>query len=840
MKTFNYVIEDYISNHKALTEKLLNSTTNIYLHKSDTGMGGSSVFLEVKGQKIILVQPLTGMIEGKYIQYSDNPNIYFVHKGSKHHLKSALDRIHAINEGVICTTAESLIAYNDKNGIDYLKEFTLVIDESDCYSTTTYRGEAFYQLYRLISNKSFNRVIATTATPLHNYIDMPFGIIDEVFKVSRKNEREKTISINNHFNINEIIRHVNEKEKVVIFTNEVKNYKQILNNNGLSDKIIQCLTSKGINPKINIGTERTQEEIVFESLNEDASIYILSSKYLIGFDMSIDANVYIISDNSGMYKHEAKHYNEIIQAYGRIRKNVISATLIINGPSQPYNLKLINDLYSTKMTEDQYKVFLNEINNQLLCDTFDIDILTKRLSDVGFYVKNICDSNFEKISKKCESLEKRLANLYVEQSNTIDTHINTILLNMEGDMDTDTSFSFSIACDYAISAYMHQTNDVSLLTDKRLQVDRVINKIYNNTEVLDSLGKNEREIIKTAYFVYNFDDNIVKYNKANMMKAYDIADKVIHKCVMKGLESVKTNEKRVPIPGTRNMTTLPLEFKVDKEWIKVNQFINIDHNYLYVNVERDVKTAIKKFDSEIIKKTIEKVKDIIKELSKIKNYDQANYLATYNMLSLSLKNQKKNYINYLKYLLVKTTTNNPVNFRITNKDGRQYNPLTKVAGCLRDIIPTNNHQLLDIQSANPTFIDYVTNDNISGEVYQNIMNNTGCTRKEAKVKYNTMLNTINLPYHKYNTFFREICNYSEKSANIITEFMLKPENNVKGGMFRSMVKIEKRAIDLIIKDLDITNYTRLHDAIMIHDTIERDLSRVITDGYIKIMLHKEF
>lgn len=173
------------------------------------------------------------------------------------------------------------------------------------------------------------------------------------------------------------------------------------------------------------------------------------------------------------------------------------------------------------------------------------------------------------------------------------------------------------------------------------------------------------------------------------------------------------------------------------------------------------------------------------------------------------------------------------NFKITTKDYREYNPLTKTSRQLRTLMPFKVIEC-DIKSAFPTFLDIETGAKIKGEVYNNVMRTEGITRDKAKKKFNTMCNSGAYHCVEETIDFLVNCGYTlEQSEHIVT---LTHDKERK--FFSYMTEYESVAISSFKKQNGLQRGTRLHDSVIfIDDKVKPKLLNVelLCDfGYIEL------
>ena len=150
------------------------------------------------------------------------------------------------------------------------------------------------------------------------------------------------------------------------------------------------------------------------------------------------------------------------------------------------------------------------------------------------------------------------------------------------------------------------------------------------------------------------------------------------------------------------------------------------------------------------------------------------------------------------------------NFKITSKEGRDYNPIVKVPREFRKYFPFVLNQY-DIKSAYPHFIDMTIGSRCASSIYSEIQNHFNIKRSEAKILFNRKLNSGK--YHDrqhFIDFFSPF--YKEHTAALVD--MIQNENKP---LWKVMQHWESIATDTFKKANKVDSFTRLHDAMLIID-----------------------
>jgi hypothetical protein len=164
------------------------------------------------------------------------------------------------------------------------------------------------------------------------------------------------------------------------------------------------------------------------------------------------------------------------------------------------------------------------------------------------------------------------------------------------------------------------------------------------------------------------------------------------------------------------------------------------------------------------------------------------------------------------FLICKELNLSTEHFIISNKDNREFNPISKTSRQLRPLAPFKIIEC-DIKNAFPTFLDLETKASLKDHVYNNLMQSRNITRGEAKILFNKFCNS-----GKYNTIQKTIsffltCGYTENQCD---ELITLTHDNKK--LFYSyMTEYENLAIQNFIFNNDLKRGARLHDALLFID-----------------------
>jgi hypothetical protein len=151
-------------------------------------------------------------------------------------------------------------------------------------------------------------------------------------------------------------------------------------------------------------------------------------------------------------------------------------------------------------------------------------------------------------------------------------------------------------------------------------------------------------------------------------------------------------------------------------------------------------------------------------------------------------------------------------FIVSQRDNREFNPITKTSRQLRSFAPFKIIEC-DIKSAFPTFLDVETDAKLKDHVYNNLMLTRGITRGEAKVLFNTVCNSGKYKSKEETTMFFLACGYTQLEC----EHLITLTHNLKRKFYSFMTEYERAAIQYFIFMNDLKRCVRLHDAVLFID-----------------------
>lgn len=840
MKTIK--IKDYVSNDKIANSIITDFSTNKYIIKGSTGIGGTSAVLNIKDQNIVIISPLTGMIASKE-QKGISSQQFFIHGTSKQKWQ---EWFRAIKEGncVVNTTPEQIIELKKHHPeiFNELVQCNFFIDEFDILALADYR-ESLRDFYQIIFKQIEGGIIISTATPVYHHLDIPATILAdmEIIQIERIEETKKELIIEPHTNYYNFVKQERDAgNKVILFTNDLNQIKNIIMNEELSGDT-QTLLGKSLHTKRAKAKAHTIEE---DELNDKAeldptkSIYILSSKYLIGFDIEFDASIGIICDQ--LSEVNKLSYNEIIQAYGRVRNKVNIAKLFYRTVGSQLDINLI-EKQIRKVEFSNNENYLEQTQPNIIALLHHITyskLFTSIMNEYGFNLKwnnMVIDNENQQLL-----FPVKYSNLIEQDEYLIHKQLSYVYTNIQGDFDLYNGFGKADLLLYATAYLAKRTENPYLMNNPAQRYSRLLEAaktfidVNPSLTVYDGITKNKRSKVEIDTAIRNGARCGTDYSFASQFTTDDTFLKAIHiinhlyaihlveqnqidsetRIVMRGFEiasevCIKNYKEYLSKIMGKDIQTI-INDKKDREIASVNKEIGyIRFKDVFKNTNRTITNELhKEFSNQV---TIELFTQIMKKANDIKTSllkNKNGFIAAIASNTYTIRKQQQNHANYILSLLSLLCAGHMAGFKTTTKDNRDFNTITKCTRQLRKYTPYEMYQA-DIASAFATFVDRMVDSTIGPMVYVNIMNNYKVERSEAKKMYNSALNDASRSRKDLFEFFLK-CGYTKDQTNtLVNEVKID-----KGAFYRSMTKHEEKAI-INFKTLNNLPNTaiRCHDAL---------------------------
>jgi hypothetical protein len=863
-------IKSHVSNDLVTNGIITDFSNNKLIIKGDTGIGGTTAVLNITDQFVIIISPLSGMIIGK--ENVREPHQMFIYQGSKDRWNHFENEYRRGNHTVLNTTPEQIIEVKKNNSSLYKKimKIPFFVDESQVYSESDYRS-SMSTFYDIIFNEHLANVTLSTATPTYKNLDIPKHILNkmEIYKVEREVKRTKKIKIsplNNYWNF--IKENCEKGIKVVLFTNDLNKIKNVLNEDNLGYKT-QLLVGDTLSVKTSGVKTKSYKEysnIINAKIDETADVYILSTKYQIGFDLTFDASIGIIMDEYSMV--DRYNVNQVVQAYGRVRGTVVDARIFYRCfPNSNIDINKLESQISQIDFEEGYlkkiQPHINEINHAL---SYPKSNLISSLNDYGFLVK---DEDVQgTVVATSASFPIKYRNLINQEDKDvfiIKKELERVFNNIKGDDPKFNGFGKRDLLLWATAYMAVETQSEYLLNatadryerllttaktfidvndlanpDKMSEMDKITKFRVSKTQ-MDIAIKNGalcklKEDEKTDFglvFTYNWNDTYFKAKQIinslyviQMIESrqYSEATKrvvngfsVVSECILNDYIKALSTESNKNVKALIEEDNREALDKLTKEYSKA-----LTGKRVFNNTNRAIAKQLSKLDGY----SQSDVNQIMDKAEKIKHALMAckhGIRNTVKMNTYSTAKQVERHKYYILSLLSLSCAGHMFGFKTTSIDNRVFNTATKTTRQLRGYTPYELIQC-DIKSAFASFLDTLVGSDIALQVYSNLEKKYTIERSEAKTWFNMMLNDNKRSTHEAKKFFKD-CGYTKEQVSKIIALTLKE----KGSFYKTMTKMEDNLIEEF-KYINRLDYTavRLHDAIIIYNTPEfQNLTSVI-------------
>jgi hypothetical protein len=880
MKTIQ--IKDYVANDVTANAVITNFNNNKLIIKKDTGIGGTTSVLNITNKNVIIISPLSGMIATK--EHKRQPHQMFIYQDSKDRWHYYEKEIQYGTETIVLNTTPEQIIELRKNNPSLFKlvmDIPFFVDESQVYSESDYR-KSMNAFYDILFNHHRGGYTLSTATPTFRNLDIPKHALDnmELITLERSERRLKPISIaplKNYWNF--IKEHCEKGNKVVLFTNDINKIKNIQNADNFNYKV-QLLVGETLAVKTSaIKTKSLEHQHMLDKskVDKDADLYILSTKYLIGFDLEFDAAIGIIMDEAS--EVDCFNVNQIVQAYGRVRKKVVDAMVFYIAISKNPNQETLS-LENNILAIDYDANYLNNIQpliseiNQI--QSYPLPNLIQSLKAYDFDVR-IIDNPSESLSDSRVDIASKYRNLIQqEKKDTIflGKELVKVYTKIKGDDNNYNGYTEKHLLLWAAAYIALATESKYLLDYEPQRYDRLLLRAKTFIDVNDL----EYPTRMTEL------DRITKFRVSE--KAVSIAKKEGALCELKlKKQLIKDENQKLKEIEVLNETVYTEQSNLwyDDKFKKAKQIINslyciylvehglysddtkrIIHGFSVVSecliddytealsdtcnldvaellkddTKKDLEHITKEYAyllkrNQVFKNSNQKIATKLKKLKGWENYNQKEIkqiMDKATSIKTSLIECKHGVRNTIKmntyslstqlerhrYYILSLLSLACAGHTFGFKTTSRDNRIFNTATkTTRQLRPYTPYELIqcDIRSAFASFLDEMVGSNIALNVYSNIMNSHEVDRDTAKTLYNSMLNDYKRNPTDARTFFKS-CGYTKEQVDKIIAITSKE----KGSFYRAMTQKEEAIIKKFRYEnkLDETS-VRLHDALLIYN-----------------------
>lgn len=861
------LIKDYISNDLVANKLITDFTTNKYVIKGSTGIGGTSAVFNITSQSIIIVSPTVGMIKSK--EEKRQPHHRFIYEGSTNSWSQ--DIIKDFREGrkvIINTTPENLmLILNGKGALQkelqqHISKLPFFVDEYDMYTNASYRlskedeePKGLEQFIYYLFNQHKGNYTLSTATPAKHHLNVPCHARLDYWTISKEDEIQKKLEVMhlNHL-YNWVKNEIGLNRKVLIFTSDIRQINKFRN----TAETIAVQPLVGPDLAVKISESKGQSLGEFMNIEKgipvyDNEVFILSSRYLIGFDFEEDCSIAIVADE--MSQVDCLVGGEIAQAYGRARKNVHNAALFFRKGNYCHNL----DSHESKLLENFPK------------EHKDIDFLkkaTETITDIhrsntyynlANYMQRFgFELTFNTLPAEIEPNSRSFGDRYYEIANqnsqVTSEQFNFICDRIKGDDTSFNGYSTTRLLTWAAAVIGEYCPYLASITPQRysqlLNLAKAVVDLNELTHPKDSYAKiATTRVSKDSIDWTRAQGGLISPESyriaisASNGDSFNKARKVIH--TLYKIEQVQNDEYN---QKTFNFVTALADVydkvksnllvylnKQDNQfnqYLEAKDFFNLKRIANFAIVDKKLRSIIIKnidkvsslsnLDADEMVQINKKLDDTIGMFAKYERSDDLGKKLSRDLffLNYSVEIQKERHKYYLLSLLSMDVAGHTNGFKVKGKDNRFYNPATKCTRQFRKEVPFEL-AIFDIVSAYPRILNLIINSKNNNQ-YEFLQSNLGVTRAEAKVIFNSALNSTHFSKSKYQidkltkTFMD--CGYTEEEAKRV--FKEANGDGLRGSFFRRMTEIEEKLIKSFTSTNKVDKFIRLHDSVVFYNTID--------------------
>jgi hypothetical protein len=622
------------------------------------------------------------------------------------------------------------------------------------------------------------------------------------------------------------------------------------------------------------------------------NLFILSTKFITGYDFTADASVGIISNEKSMT--DGRYIPDIVQAYGRVRGKVHNAVIFYDRIDTTTNitheefmsrldLELTNPITGLTYNGEvnHTNIIIKHLPEMLRKQTFNgSDELAINLQAYGFQATiDYCDDGV--IIPSGVTINQRVMNLQSMEPAKLKENTQYVLNNIQGDNEDYNGFDSDLLVAYT-AAYIAQTSSNAYLNKRISKVKRYddlvdIIKTFVDVNTQGRLNLNEfgKKLDLAGQIVqkkkYHDSDqyyemvDLVQYHTSDYMQSFAIRNAGLSNTFLSNLRwdstfqnavffmetmyvinLVKSDKVEENILQTIEMQSI-LAAKVKEEYIKViadfselkvaqvSRMIQENSNLDILMQKRNIKTYFRHTLRDVLanlsfKPTPEQVSQLEVKLQKLLNTlsKDESIASKLRLIEYSLNSQKEHHKWYLLGMASLHIAGHMRGFKKSYKNHREYNIATKVSKQLRNHYTPYHMVEVDIISSNAQIIDKLFKTNIGLSAYNNLSNAKGISRDEAKVLYNSTLNNHRLSKERATEIFLQ-AGYDSEQAEKIATF------TTKGKIFEDMFAEEEDILRGYRINCRLQNYLRCHDAfIMIATSHHSNLPTFYDDVHYRV------
>lgn len=819
---------DYICGD-ALSD-LYDFSRNKFVTKTAPGIGVTTALMNYTGGNLIVISPLTPMIKKKSYdaeKYKSETQ-FFKCTGLKSEwntVNSYLKSVSPAEQNIIINcTPDSICNLWDsfEELMNRLVTIPVVVDEYDSVIAQSSLRDDCGRFLELLFKRWEANFTLTTATPNYKFIDVPSDMDINFVRIGPSTNKVKTLAYSNELKdaISFIRKEVEEGRKVACFSNNSKVHRKKIT------ELQSSMVGRNLELKLEsygVKTENLEERDLFET--NDVVIY--SGKYFIGFDITRNVSIVVISEAG----HSATtiSLNQAIQALYRCRGTIHNALFVNSGlqenkrdltSSIRFELENLRDdveyfTYKAKKLWDSFQVKNSDpITKELYCNR--AALATHSLSKVYWYQlqdKNVVQEYFMAYGYNLVDYIKP----ELEELVHTPTKFNARLLNYMLVDEWEMANRYWEVVEKLRFSQQGSHNPLQVME----RLTSLILKILNDGKLLEKL---KIASLKPRDFYSQLD----KLFQRNFPDAHFVESKVRSDEALRQIRKLNGSYSHEKIrPYLFHWHLFYAMYKAKKL-----DFSPDVQRYFTIRSSAANLELIKKFKANGVpqKDCVSfVVNDINKfvggltevEIIKIQNIVENGYK---DVLDVNFfRNTKKSMLNAFTDSLLWLI--NP-KIKYEEKNNRESNPFTRLPKIFRSEIPYEM-VLVDVVSANAQFVDRLIGTSFYTTVYSHISAKQNIDRDSAKKLYSQVLNSSYLDRDEAEDFYRDICGYDSVSANKLAKMTAAVE---RGSFYKKMTSMEKDLIITYNSEMD-NKGLRFHDGLLFWPwELEKQIMRFL-NGY---------
>ena len=798
----------------------------IRLLKDITGCGATYGIMKkyMPDTKRFIVMPTIKLIQDKQKQADTgefNATVISLHGDSKYAIKDIFDA------DIILLTPDQLVKlYEYSVEVWFLvKGNILIIDEEHTIEGAGGYRDSFGQLEYAAQHWNGSIITITATTP---FCTTPYFDGFDVIQLTNKSRPINQVQVTK---IDSVVKryledYISSGEPTVVISNDIKKYKHIITKvckkYGASYKNINGVTLDN----------RMRLEGLYSDSN-DAQVYLLSTAATEGIDLNIEAHVVVLCDyNLSQYTFSLQ---TIIQALGRPREGLLDSIVYFNDD------KTFNGLFPIPLVQDaldDVDTFITNTATSVSPSSIDallkaphvMSYADKFIPNVGSVLSEISSNINYNIIHSPDYLTQM--NSYAKSCNI--EFINPLRIKIRlGGLDDKSNFTDKLESAFNLTP-MELSN---LFHDLTLNIRGGAYGSFSKTLLLAVLlAQVKHTAMGSCKELLPFINDLKQPSQVSrFLNSVAIMSAYVSENIGGHFTSLYLGDKHENGHLHRSISTT-YEISFDQPTINDLRTSRISQKPTTTTLYASSKGLS---DQAVIQK-ITKYTCITKPLLSQKQIDVAQiifymgaYAKTHTHKTLNDKiadsakkkhwdkkeiaKQKKTWKNELNKL-AGLSMNGYTKDRQRKLSTRTYSAVTALPMTLINQIHPHDVLEVDISSANPTFIDMLIGSKLRKIVYKNVVKSESCTRDEAKVKYNQMLNSTNNQWEWSNNVNRTNTminwGYTKQQANLINKLS---GTGAKSEMFYVMTEQEKILIEEILTAIPPSNNIqtiRRHDSIL--------------------------